>query len=104
VIGAMDIRAVLQNQVRTGDGGGGFSESWSNLATVWIALEVVGAQDVFGPDRQESRTRYRVRLRRRGDVAAGMRLTTAARILRIYGVLDEGPRAQAMTLLCEDAS
>jgi head-tail adaptor len=98
----MDIRATLQGATRTPDGGGGFSQGWNGIATVWIALEAVSAGESYGPGRLESPSRYRVTLRRRSDVAAGMRLVTAARTLVIQGVLDDGPRLPTIMLLCED--
>jgi SPP1 family predicted phage head-tail adaptor len=103
VIGAFDTRAMLQQAVTTPDGGGGFSQSWSVVATVWIALEAQSGTDAVGPDVLDSRVRYRVTLRRRGDVAAGMRLVTSAHTLTIHDVLDDGTRSQTMILLCEDA-
>lgn len=102
-IGALDTRVSLQQAVRIPDGGGGFAVSWAEVAAVWIAVEVASGADAFGPDRPESRARYRVTLRRRNDVAAGMRLVGSAHTLAIQAVLDDGPRPQFMTLLCEDA-
>ena len=102
-MGSLDTRASLQQAVRTGDGGGGFAVSWSEIADIWIALEAAGGADDFGPDRLESRARYRITARRRDDVSAGMRLVTSAHTLLVQAVLDEGPRAQFITLLCEDA-
>lgn len=102
-IGRFDTRATLQQAARSADGGGGFSESWTALATFWIALEVTGGGETFAAERLESRNQYRVTLRRRTDIVPGMRLVTPAQSLAIREVLDAGPRSQAMTLLCEDA-
>ena len=99
----MDVRATLQAATRTPDGGGGFTVTWETVATVWIALDATTGDNDFGPDRSEPRTQYRVTLRRRADVAPGMRLVTAARTLWIGNVLDDGARSQIMTLLCRDA-
>ncbi|HEV2653245.1 MAG TPA: phage head closure protein, partial [Rhizomicrobium sp.] len=95
-------RATLLAPTRTPDGGGGFSESWIALATVWIALAPLSAFDDFDADRQEARVRYRITLRRRPDLAAGQRITVGARLFHVHGILDEGPRAAFVFLQCEE--
>jgi SPP1 family predicted phage head-tail adaptor len=84
------------------DGGGGFTDDWEAFASVWVAIEPIGGSDAFGPDRLEARVRHRLVLRRRNDVAAGQRVQVGTRLFRIHTVLDEGPQAAAMTLLCEE--
>ena len=95
-------RANLLACVLTSDGGGGYSESWSSFAQVWIALAPRDAKDVVGADHLESRVRHQIVLRRRGDLAAGQRVQVGTRLFRIHAVLDEGPRAAAVTLLAEE--
>ncbi len=104
MIGALNQRAGLLAPARMADGGGGALLSWTELAVIWIGIAVAGGGDAYGPPRLESRARYRVRARRRADVEAGMRLQTSAHLLSIQAVLDDGPGAQFMTLLCEDAA
>ena len=102
-IGSLDTRASLQALARTPDGGGGFDESWSEIASVWVQVDATGGSDAVGAERNEARTKYRVTMRRRADVAAGQRIVTSAHTLIVHTVLDDGARARAMTLLCEDA-
>ncbi len=95
-------RAALLASTLTPDGGGGFSQSWDAFASVWIALEPLSATDTVGADHLQSRVRHRITLRRRSDVAAGQRVQVGSRLFRIHAVLDDGPRAAALTLLCEE--
>ena len=101
-IGSLNQRAQLLANTLTPDGGGGFASDWETFAFVWIALAAVGGNDVYGPDALEVRVRHRIVLRRRSDVAAGMRASVGARTFRIHTVIDEGPLAARMTLLCEE--
>ena len=101
MIGTMDQRVSLQAATRTGDGGGGASLTWAEFASVWANIAPGTGTDELGPDRTESVTGYRVRLRRRSDVAAGQRAVTSSLTLVIRNVLDGGPRAATMILLCE---
>lgn len=104
MIGDLDVRASLEAPSGAADGGGGFAAGWSEVADLWIGVTPLSAEETWAADRLESRCRYRVILRRREDVAAGMRLVTAARAFSILAVEDAGPRAPILTLLCEDAS
>jgi len=102
MIGSLNQRAQLLANTLTPDGGGGFTSDWEAFASVWIALSPIGGSDVFGPDALEARVRHRIVLRRRSDVAAGMRASVGARTFRIHTVIDEGALAALMTLLCEE--
>jgi SPP1 family predicted phage head-tail adaptor len=95
-------RATLLARTLAPDGGGGFTESWDAFATVWIALDILGATDTVDADRLQSRIRHRIVLRRRADLAAGQRVQVGARTFRVHAVLDDGPRAQFTTLNCEE--
>ncbi len=102
MLSTLDQRAALQAKTLTPDGGGGFSESWETFAVVWVKVAPASAADSFGPDALESRARHKVTLRRRTDVAAGQRLAVGSRTFKVHGILDEGPRAPFITLLCEE--
>ena len=102
MIGGLDQRASLQAKVLTPDGGGGYAESWQTFASVWVKVAPVGASDTFGPDALESRVRHRLTLRRRSDIAAGQRVLVGARSFKVHALLDDGPRASTVTLLCEE--
>jgi SPP1 family predicted phage head-tail adaptor len=102
MLSTLNQRATLLARTLTPDGGGGFSESWDALAQVWIALAPVSATDTVNADRLESRVRHRITLRRRSDLAAGQRIAVGARLFRVHGLLDEGPRAPFVTLQCEE--
>ena len=91
----------LEAQTLTPDGGGGYSASWDAVATVWAAIEPVSGAEVFGPDANEARVRYRIAIRRRTDVSAGMRVNDGGRLFAIKAVLDDGPQSQFLTLMTE---
>ncbi len=102
MIGKLNRRATLLKKVRSDDGGGGYTESWTGFAAVWATLKAMGGNDVFGPDALEARGKYRIDLRRRTDVTAGMRVEIASRRFDIVVVEDEGPAASFITLICEE--
>jgi SPP1 family predicted phage head-tail adaptor len=102
MIGALNQRATIEAKTFAPDGGGGFNDGWSTIATAWVRIEPRSGADVFGPDRNEQQVRHRLTLRRNADIAAGQRVNVGARWFTIESVLDEGPQARTMTLLCEE--
>lgn len=104
MIGKLNQRATIQAKTSSSDGGGGFDGGWSDVATVWVFVESVGARNVFGPDRNEQRNRYRLTLRRNTLIEAGHRILIGGRSMTIENVIDEGANAPFMTLLCEEMS
>jgi len=102
MLSTLNQRATLYARVFTPDGGGGFTDSWTAFASVWIALAPLDAADTVNAGHLESRVRHRITLRRRSDLAAGQRAVMAQRTFRVHGILDEGPRAAYVTLQCEE--
>ncbi len=102
MIGNLNQRAALLANTLTPDGGGGFTDDWEVFALVWVSDEPIGGSDAFGPDRLEARVRHRLTLRRRSDIGTGQRVQLGSRLFRIHTVLDEGPQATLVTLLCEE--
>jgi head-tail adaptor len=98
MLSSLNQRAALQAAVPNGGG----AITWQTFALVWVKLTPAGVSDSFGADMRESRTRYRITLRRRWDLAAGQRLAVEARSFAVHGLIDEGPQQPFVTLLCEE--
>ena len=60
MLSKLNQRAALAAPVFVPDGGGGYSATWQTFATVWAAIEPITGGDVFGPDAEESRVRFRI--------------------------------------------
>jgi SPP1 family predicted phage head-tail adaptor len=101
MLSQLNRRVTLEAPTLNSDGGGGYSASWNTVATVWAAIEPVSGTDVFGPDATEARVKYRITIRRRSDVLAGMRVNDGGRLFAIHAVLDDGPQSKFFTLLTE---
>jgi SPP1 family predicted phage head-tail adaptor len=101
MISKLTQRVTLEAQTLTPDGGGGYAASWDAFALVWAAIEPLSGADVYGPDASEARVRYRLTIRRRSDVIAGMRVNANGRVFEIRALQDDGARSQFLTLLTE---
>ena len=100
MIGELNQRASILAPMTTPDGGGGISESWSVVATLWARLEPVSGDERFAAQALQAHGSYRIIVRRNAVVAAGRRVAIGARTFRILDVLDAG--TPAITLLCEE--
>ncbi|MHA6685165.1 phage head closure protein [Mesorhizobium sp. A556] len=81
------------------DGLGGFSEVWTETATLFAKIEPVSATSVFGADQTLEAVTHRITLRHRAGVASGMRLTRGARVFEIVTVHD--PDETGRYLVCK---
>jgi len=95
-------RAALLSKTLAPDGGGGFSETWATIGSVWIEIVPLSANERFSADALQTRIRHRLRLRARSDVVTGMRLATADRTFAIRAVLAADAASPLMTLLVEE--
>lgn len=99
MIGALNQRGTILSRSLIADGGGGFTESWTSLATIWLGLKILSSNECVSADGVQQKVRYRASLYRRSDIAAGMRLSLGSRLFDIVAVEDDG--ATLMGLVCE---
>lgn len=89
----------LEVATRAPDGAGGYTETWSEVATLFGRIDPVSAANRFGADKRTVTVTHRVTLRSRGDIAHGMRLCRQERVFEIITVHD--PDETGRYLVCE---
>ncbi len=100
--GRLRERVTIEHPVRTPDGAGGTTVTWTPLATV--RAEVIsfrGSQPTVA-ERDEARAPYRAVIRFRGDVTADMRLNWRGRRLDINGAFDPDGERRWLAIDCEE--
>ena len=78
----------LSRLVPVPDGAGGYTESWTDEATLFAALEPVAERSVRAGQQALEHVTHRVTMRFRAGVEAGMRFTAGARTFDIVTVHD----------------
>nr|WP_295470249.1 phage head closure protein [Mesorhizobium sp.] len=96
--GAMRTELVLEQATSTPDGAGGFTETWTEIATVFARLQPIVVRERFGADQTLEEVTHRVTIRHRPDVASGMRFVLGDRMLAILTVHD--PDETGRYLIC----
>jgi SPP1 family predicted phage head-tail adaptor len=100
MIGELNQRVRILVQTRDPDGGGGYTEVWNVIATVWADVAPRAGNNVFAADALQSRVEYRVTIRRNAAVSVGMRVVAGTLTLSIAAILDDG--SPLVTLICEE--
>ena len=100
MIGELNQRIRILAQTCDPDGGGGYTETWNVIATVWADVEPRIGDNVFVADALQSRVQHRVTIRRNAAILIGMRVTAGAATLAINAILDDG--SPLITLICEE--
>lgn len=86
-IGDLRHRITFQTLSRVSDGQGGFTETWTNLATVWAYVRPVSSRErTFAAQVQYQRS-HEVIIRHRTDITQEMRFTYDSRTFQIKGAL-----------------
>ena len=100
--GALRHRLVLEQQVETPDGCGGFSSSWQAVATIWAAIMPRSSAQTARTQTLNAQTEYQINLRWRDDCLPQMRLVKAGRIFIINSVLDPDETKRYLHCACEE--
>jgi SPP1 family predicted phage head-tail adaptor len=99
-IGRLRHRLTLEAADRTPDGGGGASEAWATVATVWAEITPTGGTESVDADALTGRISHEIVFRYRPDIAPVMRLRSAARLFEIAAVIDVDERRRWLKCLC----
>lgn len=98
--GSLRQRVTIQSHVQTQDEYGEPIEAWSDLATVWAAVEPDKAREFFGAEQIQGQTTVRIRMRYRDDVTREMRAVHEGHVYDIQGVLHQYERHRELWLMC----
>jgi len=101
-IGALRHRIDLEAPIRTNDGGGGASVTWSTLAEIWASIEPMNGQESVLGDGLASRISHEIVVRHRSGLEPSMRFRLGARVFEIKAVLDIDERGRMLRCLCRE--
>lgn len=97
--GMLRTELALESCAAVPDGFGGFSEVWTEIATLFARIEPVSVTSIFGADQTLEAVTHRITLRHREGVASGMRFTKGERVFEIVTVHD--PDETGRYLVCK---
>ncbi len=98
---------VLEGEVRTPDGAGGFAEVWTALGTLWAEVVAGSGGEASNEAIVTAGISYRITVRGAGDGAssrpkAGQRFREGARAFRILAVTERDAGGQYLTCFARE--
>ena len=86
--GQLKHHVVLEQPVETPDGAGGAMITWTEVASLWAAIEPAGAAMRDLAQQPTETITHRITLRFRNEIASGWRFKKAGRTFRIITIHD----------------
>jgi SPP1 family predicted phage head-tail adaptor len=107
VIARLRHRMTIERRIEMPDGAGGAETAWEALVTVWAGLEWLGGEERWREGGPEQAGRWRVTMRWRAGIDAGMRLRMAGqgaggRLFDIRAAADPDGAGRRLICLCEE--
>jgi SPP1 family predicted phage head-tail adaptor len=91
--GNLDHRVLLQQEVQTPDGQGGYELAWVTIAPLWANVQSVSGREILHSDKLQGRDLYRITIRNRKGITVAHRLVWNGQVMDIISAIDPGPRA-----------
>ena len=101
-IGKLRRRLQLESPVEAADEIGGFSRTWTNVASVWGEIETLSGEDTFEASQGQIQLTHRVTVRWRPDITGAMRLRDGARAFEIIAALDGDAQRRFLVCRCRE--
>lgn len=101
LIGKLNRLVIIQQLVSGQDTIGQPTQSWTTLATVWANIRYLNGIETVKSDAPVSVAKASIRIRRRVDVTAGMRVTLGTTYFDIRAVLPDEQSRDRLDLACE---
>ena len=76
-------------------------QMWTDLATVWANIKHKSGSETIKADQDVSIVQASIRIRRRTDVTAAMRVHHGATVYEIRAILPDEDRREHVDLVCE---
>ena len=106
-IGALRHRVLIQQLLEgspSQNAGGESSEDWSDVATVYAAVEPLRGREVFAAQQISSEITGTIRIRYRSGVNSKMRCVFQSRNYDIFAVVDRDERNREMLLYVREGA
>jgi SPP1 family predicted phage head-tail adaptor len=95
-------RLTLEQIERVSDESGGFTETWTTVATPWCDLRPLDGVETVEADRLAGRVSHEISLRYRPGVVPAMRFRKGTRVFHIVCVINVDERNRWLKCLCEE--
>lgn len=99
-IGNLDRRVTIEQQSSSQDGAGQPVLTWTTLATIWANVRYLNGVEPLKADATTAQAKASIRIRRRTDVTAAMRVVYGTSTFQILAVLQDEESRRWTDLAC----
>jgi len=100
--GNLDKRVRIQAVIETDDGGGGQTQAWTDVATVWASITPGFGREFTTARQLTPELSHVITIRYRSWVTAKHRIVYGSRIFPIHAVADTNERHEQLVLTCSE--
>lgn len=93
-------RITIQEKSLAPDALGQPATSWTDVATVWAAVEPLRGREFFAADQMNAEVTTRIRIRWRSGITAAMRVSFDSRFYNIKAIIVPNEVHEEMQLMC----
>ena len=101
-IGALKKRVTIQCPTKASDLMGGFTNTWTDHATVWAAIWPVSAGDVIRSEKDTNEVTTRIRIRHRYAMRPSWRIKFGDRYFNIISIINVREENKLLDLLAKE--
>jgi len=91
-IGKLNRRVLFESENRSADGAGGFTRTWSTIATVWGALTHKTGKEAVVAMQQTNTALFNLKIRHCTDIDASVRATIAGEVYNVRNGFNKDQR------------
>lgn len=101
-IGQLRHRVTIQSKTTVRDKEGFEAEVWTDVTTVWAAVEPLRGREYFAAAAVHAENTVRIRMRYRSGVTPEMRVKYGTRLFDIISVIDVDERHQELQVMVKE--
>lgn len=100
--GELRNRITIQQKSVTRDTYGGETVTWTDVATVWAAVEPISGREYFSSQQIQAEVTTRIRIRHKTGITPVMRVSWGTRLYDIISVIEINERNREIHLMCKE--
>lgn len=104
LIGDLNKYITLQQSTRVSDGMGGFTLSWSDVASVFAALWPISASETVQANQTVMTISHRIRIRYRSTIKPSNRIKYGNRYFAIVSIINPEERNEWLDLMVKESA
>lgn len=79
------------------------SEAWTDIATVWAAIEPLSGREYFAASQENTEVTTRITIRYLPGITTDLRVVFGGRVFEVLSAIDPGERNISLILMCKEA-